>query len=58
MNDPKYYFGNYPNSANYDDNVPIGWNKWDEIEPIEEEQEDIETENDCDYDDKKQEEER
>jgi hypothetical protein len=26
---PKYYFGNYPNSASYDDNVPIGWNKWD-----------------------------
>ncbi len=29
---PKHYFGNYPNSADYDDNVPIGWNKWDDME--------------------------
>ena len=49
MRDPEYYFGNYPNSANYDDNVPIGWNKWDEPdhEPIEEEpDEEIDLEND------------
>ena len=26
----KYYTGNYPNSANYDPNIPVGYNKWDE----------------------------
>jgi hypothetical protein len=48
---PKYYFGNYPNSANYDDNVPIGWNKWD-AEEIEFEDiiEDEEPENDSEND--------
>lgn len=42
---PKYNFGNYPNSADYDNNVPIGWNKWDE--PEIEDEEDIELENYC-----------
>lgn len=45
MKDPKYYFGNYPNSPDYDDNVPIGWNKWDAPEPREEEEECIDDEN-------------
>ena len=26
------YFGNYPNSSTYQDNVPIGWNQWDATE--------------------------
>jgi len=26
---PKYYFGNYPGSPNYDPNLPPGWNHWD-----------------------------
>ena len=48
---PKHYMGNYPNSANYDPNIPIGFNKWDaeEIEdriPADDEQ--IEDENDAD----------
>ena len=28
----KIYFGNFPNSSNYDPNLPIGLNKWDEQE--------------------------
>ena len=47
---PKYYFGNYPNSANYDDNVPLGWNKWDAEEIEFEDVEEIETENTNDND--------
>lgn len=39
----KYYFGNNPNNADYDPNVPVGWNQWDaeEVEEniIEEEKE-------------------
>ena len=48
----KYYFGNNPGSANYDPNIPVGWNHWDaseinydedwEEEDIEEPEEDIE----------------
>lgn len=28
----KVYFGNFPNSRNYDTNVPIGYNQWDASE--------------------------
>ena len=44
------YLGNYPNSANYNDNIPIGWNKWDFMEHEEEieEEENIPLENDED----------
>jgi len=28
----KHYFGNYPNSSDYDPSIPIGWNKWDAME--------------------------
>lgn len=28
----KYYFGNFPNSANYNDNVPLGFWKWDDTD--------------------------
>lgn len=44
--DPKHYFGNYPNSAEYNDNIPIGWNKWD----AEEGPKDVEEDDDEDYD--------
>ena len=27
-----FYMGNYPNSPNYDPNLPIGTNKWDLME--------------------------
>lgn len=26
------YFGNHPNSPGYDNNVPIGYNRWDDTE--------------------------
>lgn len=26
------YLGNYPNQRGYDPNIPIGYNKWDELE--------------------------
>jgi len=44
------YLGNYPNSTNYDPNIPIGWNKWDAMEAEEEieEEENIPDENDED----------
>jgi len=43
----KYYFGNYPNSSDYDPNIPIGFNKWDamECDSEEETEEDIPDEN-------------
>lgn len=42
----RYYFGNYSNSADYNDNVPIGWNKWDAEDAYETNlEEDIELEN-------------
>lgn len=31
----KYYFGNNPNNGDYDPNIPIGWNKWDAEEVLE-----------------------
>lgn len=42
------YLGNYPNMANYDSSLPIGWNKWDAMEAEEEieEEENIPLEND------------
>lgn len=44
---PRYNFGNYPNSPDYDSNVPIGWNKWDEPEiESEEDSEEINLEED------------
>lgn len=42
---PKYNLGNYPNSLSYDDNVPIGWNKWDDEPNENEENENIKLEN-------------
>jgi len=38
------YFGNYPNHANYDPNIPIGMNKWDELDDETEELEEDEHE--------------
>lgn len=35
------YLGNNPNSANYDPNIPIGYNKWDELESWGDEDDDI-----------------
>lgn len=44
---PKYYFGNYPNSTDYDENIPVGWNKWDAEEIyIKEDSEEINLEED------------
>lgn len=42
---PKIYLGNYPNSANYNDNIPIGYNKWDAMEYEDERDEEPEEEN-------------
>ncbi len=28
----KWYSGNYPSSADYNPNIPIGYNKWDAME--------------------------
>lgn len=36
------YLGNYPNGANYDPNVPIGYNQWDDNNDEETEDEGLE----------------
>ena len=42
----RFYSGNYPNLPGYDENLPIGWNKWDAMEAEEDlDDEDLETEN-------------
>lgn len=38
------YLGNNPNGANYDPNVPIGYNQWDDDNYDEEEEVEPETE--------------
>ena len=43
-----FYTGNFPGSANYDPNLPTGWNKWDAMES----EDDIEEE---EYDDTEEE---
>lgn len=53
MTPRKHYFGNYPNSVDYDANVPIGFNRWD-AEEYEYENEDLEPD-DTDLDDKSEE---
>ena len=45
-----FYIGNYPNSPNYDPNLPLGWNKWDAMESEDELDEEIELENISDED--------
>ena len=41
-----FYSGNYPNSPNYDPNLPLGWNKWDAMEAeYDFDDEELETEN-------------
>jgi len=39
-----FYSGNYPNSPNYDPNLPLGWNKWDAMEAEDDIEEDEEIE--------------
>jgi len=39
------YTGNYPNSANYDSNIPIGFWDWDREDDDEDTEEDIPDEN-------------
>lgn len=51
MTKKKYYFGNYPERGDYFDNIPVGLNKWDAQEVLQEPDEDIpdeEDENDTD----------
>lgn len=43
------YLGNNPNSANYDPNIPIGYNKWDEQENWGDEDDEEDEEDDEDW---------
>ena len=44
------YLGNYPNMANYNDNIPIGVWHWDIEEEIKDVEEKIEEDENYDYD--------
>lgn len=51
MSKRRFYGGNYPNSLDYQDNVPIGWNKWDAEQVRDEIEEDIPDEEEPENDD-------